>query len=408
MADRENNSYIDHSITITETLPEPIQYIIRELGKYDAEGSDLYFSRTDDLWTVAKNSYAEGDISRDTWDRLTQKYVTHANAVVEEDERAEIATDIYDFDNCEISDRNGTYGGNSGDKEGIFFKDNYWLVKYPKSARDLTRTGSLSYTTSPLSEYIGSHIYAILGYDVHETLLGIRNGRLVVACKDLCDDAHRLIEFRQLKNTYNKQLSRELDTTLHSTSGNHFTGISEIVVHLQYNPELRNIPGIQEHFWDCVIIDGLINNNDRNSGNWGILRSKTESLPAPVYDNGSSFSPNVPESVIIRKLDHPETLLDAALSGITAYSLDGRHNALFRDLLNADLPQIQEAVCRVVPKIRRHLEKCCSFIEDIPEFYGTYQVITPARKEEYISELKARTEHLLVPAYEKACTNENR
>ena len=36
----------------------------------------------------------------------------------------------------------------------------------------------LSYMTAPLSEYIGSHIYEILGIDVHQTILGIRNGKL--------------------------------------------------------------------------------------------------------------------------------------------------------------------------------------------------------------------------------------
>ena len=42
----------------------------------------------------------------------------------------------------------------------------------------------LSYTNSPISEYLGSHIYKILGFDVHDTILGYANGKNVVACKD--------------------------------------------------------------------------------------------------------------------------------------------------------------------------------------------------------------------------------
>lgn len=45
------------------------------------------------------------------------------------------------------------------------------MVKYPKSTK-LMNVDGMSYTTSPLSEYIGSQIYKILGYDVHETIQG--------------------------------------------------------------------------------------------------------------------------------------------------------------------------------------------------------------------------------------------
>lgn len=55
-----------------------------------------------------------------------------------------------------------------------------------------------SYTASPLSEYIGSQIYQSLGIPVHETMLGIRDNKLVVACKDF-DPLHRLVEYGQIK-----------------------------------------------------------------------------------------------------------------------------------------------------------------------------------------------------------------
>jgi len=42
----------------------------------------------------------------------------------------------------------------------------------------------ISYTTSPLSEYLGSKIYEALGIPVHETVLGIRKNKVVVACRD--------------------------------------------------------------------------------------------------------------------------------------------------------------------------------------------------------------------------------
>ncbi|RGR76404.1 hypothetical protein DWY25_02240 [Holdemania filiformis] len=36
-------------------------------------------------------------------------------------------------------------------------------------------------------EYIESYIYGILGYEVQQTLLGIKNNELVVACKNFTD-----------------------------------------------------------------------------------------------------------------------------------------------------------------------------------------------------------------------------
>ena len=94
-------------------------------------------------------------------------------------------TTIFLLDECPINSRNGTYGGKAGDKEGITIDGEPWIVKYPKSTKGM-RGELVSYTTSALSEYIGSHVYQILGIEAHETRLGIRNGKLVVACKDFC------------------------------------------------------------------------------------------------------------------------------------------------------------------------------------------------------------------------------
>lgn len=113
---------------------------------------------------------------------------------------------IYDLNKYPLSDRNGAYGGNSGGKESILINGEYWIVKYPKSTKLLNNVSTLSYSQSPLSEYIGSHVYEILGYQVHKTILGCRNNKIVVACKDFVDSRHQFLEFRQLKNVYNERL----------------------------------------------------------------------------------------------------------------------------------------------------------------------------------------------------------
>ena len=113
---------------------------------------------------------------------------------------------IYNFDECSYSNRHGRYGGMAGDKDGILINNEPYIIKYPKSTKGMT--GNIaSYTTSPLSEYIGSHIYKILGFDVHETYLGIRNNKVVVACKDFQKNFGDLAEVRTLKNAANKEIS---------------------------------------------------------------------------------------------------------------------------------------------------------------------------------------------------------
>lgn len=63
--------------------------------------------------------------------------------------------DIVNLGDCPLSRKNGTYGGAAGNKEGILFKGELWLVKYPKNIRGLQNTGGASYSTAPLSEYEG-------------------------------------------------------------------------------------------------------------------------------------------------------------------------------------------------------------------------------------------------------------
>ena len=51
------------------------------------------------------------------------------------------------------------YGGHAGNKLGVIINDENWFLKFPQSTRNLTRKVEISYTTSPISEYIGSHVY---------------------------------------------------------------------------------------------------------------------------------------------------------------------------------------------------------------------------------------------------------
>ena len=67
--------------------------------------------------------------------------------------------EIFDFSNAEYSNRNGSYGGAAGDKDGILINGEPWIAKYPKSNEGMAKTDKLSkFSQTPLSEFIGSHI----------------------------------------------------------------------------------------------------------------------------------------------------------------------------------------------------------------------------------------------------------
>ena len=308
---------------------------------------------------------------------------------------------IYDFDEYPVSDRNGSYGGKACYKEGILINDEYWIIKYPQNTSNSIDLKDLSYSSTPESEFLGSQIYELLGFPVHQTCLGIRNNHVVVACKDFCDDNHKLIEFRQLKNTYNKVLSEKLEKSFSSTDSNHFVVLEGVLLHLDYNPSLQNIKGLKERFWECVVIDGLINNNDRNNGNWGVLRGSEGDVLCPIFDNGASFSPNVSESRIIHKLNNPDSLLTGVYDAVTTYSLDGKKNATFKEFIKLDNPELHKAIKRNVPLIKNKENEIYDLIDQIPETKKSYKIISPERKEVYKKEINVRLYNILLPEYER-------
>lgn len=314
-------------------------------------------------------------------------------------------TEIVDLNDCRLSRKNGMYGGAAGNKDGIIYNGENWLVKYPKNIKGLERTGDASYSTAPLSEYIGSHIYEILGYDVHATFLGERHGKIVVACKDFAveDD---LIEIRTIKNHADSELAELLEQKFTPSDSEHMVDIEELLLHLANNPILNQVSGITERFWEQAVIDIFINNNDRNNGNWGILRNREgEDRLAPIFDNGGSFQTKISEEKIEKVLLDLEETVKNASNIQTAYGVQGHilSASRFMELYKFN-EDFQKAVIKVVPNIRRQLPKIYEFIHSISEEYDggenkRYLICSINRKKLFSIQLQARLENLLLPFY---------
>ena len=106
---------------------------------------------------------------------------------------------MIDFSNSPL--RKKGYGGANGSKLSIIYNNEAYMLKLPNHA---TRNSKLSYAHSPISEYIGCHIFNLLGIKAQETVLGYYNynnvKRIVVACKDFVEPGFEFIDFASIKN----------------------------------------------------------------------------------------------------------------------------------------------------------------------------------------------------------------
>ena len=195
------------------------------------------------------------------------------------------------IENFDLLNSSGiSYGGHGGSKRGIIINTERWFLKYPKSTRSMDVEG-LSYSTTPLSEYLGSHIYETIGLETHETKLGIANGKIVVACKDFLNSNETIIDYNMIKNEYDENVEKAIEHLSSSSNLDSNHDLEEVLLIMEQNPYFKSIPELKERFWDMFVIDAFISNNDRNEGNWGLVLNKetNELRISPVFDNGASF-----------------------------------------------------------------------------------------------------------------------
>lgn len=325
--------------------------------------------------------------------------------------------ELHNYENCPFSYKDGQYGGAAGDKSGIIVDGENWLVKYPKSTRSM-RDVEISYTTSPLCEYLGSHVYGILGYNVHETNLGIRNGKVVVACKDFTDNNTDLLEIRTIKNRANEALSEKFGMNLSSSGSSNVVNFPELMLHIRNNDILKAISGIERHFFEQAIVDIFINNNDRNNGNWGILRPRdkepgTADRIAPVYDNGGSFQNKLSDAKAKGLLERPELIEQQAYGSRTIYADEnGKIYSVKKFLqLHSEYPEMEKSIRHVVPLIKEKMSDIKALIQDIPNTVELedkkYGLCTESIRNLYLLQLDTRLEKVLEPVYDQILEKEN-
>ena len=141
----------------------------------------------------------------------------------------------------------------------------------------------------------------------------------------------------------------------------------------------------------------LINNNDRNEDNWGVIKYKKENeyKLAPIYDCGNCFYGKTSEERIETIMSDSEKLYSSAINGITAYEDDEEKRISARDILKINNSVLKERKKYVSTLINEKISFIENFINSIPNSYGDIDIMSEARKTYYIETLKIRIEKIL-------------
>lgn len=298
---------------------------------------------------------------------------------------------VFDLQNAPASLK--FYGGHAGKKEGVIIDGENWIVKYPESTKGMPGKNLVSYTNSPISEFLGSHIYQLRGMDVHETLLGYRNGSIVVACKDFTKPDVELVEFYKLKNTVD---DREPHYTSRPSDGTSLY-LNDILRAIYTSPYLAQTPGVIERFWDMFVTDALIGNADRNSENWGLLRTPEGLRLAPVYDNGNCLFNKKRSSAAARELEQTDVFASSALGSIRTCYLknDGHSLSPVKYIQSMENESCNAAVQRLVDSL--DMTQVKALIDQMPEESFGAEVLSKRMGQFMVSTMSCRMNDLFLP-----------
>lgn len=273
---------------------------------------------------------------------------------------------MIDFTEC-IEELNNYKG--SEKKKTLIYDNKKYLVKFPDPVREKNK--NISYINNAFSEYVGSNIFSIVGFETQNTILGNytynEKAKIVCACEDFTDNDNVLYEFESLALSTNPDKKIE-------------TELMDIIEVIDCN-NMIDSKKIKEKFWDMFIIDCLIGNTDRHNGNWGILlnRKENEVKFSPIYDCGSCLNPML-EDIEIEKLSKTE-LKNLAINCYSCIKENGKKINYITYIKSRKNEECNKAINRIFSKI--NMDKINKFIDEI-------QYMSNIRKEFYKNIIKLR------------------
>lgn len=274
-----------------------------------------------------------------------------------------------------IYPRNDRFYTGTERKFGITVKGKAYILKFQKNSPE-------GYRFNHVSEYLGSHIFNLLGVSAQESYLGLYEGRQVVCVRDFLEDNETFVPFNGVG-----------DSSLEEDKEKYQYDYEDIMRMLRKNIKLTNVTETIECFWDVFIVDALLGNFDRHGSNWGFIKKYDQYRMAPVFDNGSCLFPQL----------NTEEKLDAVLSSedemnkrvitfpTSQVRLHGRKSSYHEVIGSLQFEECNKALRRITE--RAEWDKIDALIEETA-------FTSDKRKEFYRRMLRTRYEIILKIAYD--------
>ena len=239
-----------------------------------------------------------------------------------------------------------------------------------------------------VSEYLGSHIFELVGIPVQETFLGTYKGENVVLMKNFCRDGEILVHFNDVGES-----TLEQDKELYQYT---YEGIQQM---LRDNSKSTNVTETIQRFWDMFIVDALNGNFDRHGGNWGFIKKEDRYSIAPVYDNGSSMYPRMNHDEDMKKLLGSEKMINERIYKFPTshVKIHGKKSSYYEVINSLQFEECNLALKRIVPQV--DLVRINELIDEI-------ECVTDIHKQFYKTMYKHRYEKILLPAYKMLISSE--
>ena len=280
-----------------------------------------------------------------------------------------------DFSEYEL---NGKYYGGSERKEGISVDGENYMIKFQKHT-------AFGKRNNHVSEFIGSHIFEICGFETHKTYLGYRHGEEVVACKDFNVQGKQFVPFNDVG-----------ESTLDQDKETYQYDYEDIMEMLRDNSKLTNVQETISMFWRIYIMDALLGNFDRHGANWGFLKEDNKYTIAPIFDNGSCLFPNLVDEAEMEEIMKSEVETDKRIYKFptSQIKLNGIKSSYFEVINSLQFEECNEALRYVVAKL--DMNKAEKLINETPLISETQRLF-------YKHILTARYDKILLSSFEKLC-----
>ena len=282
----------------------------------------------------------------------------------------------FDFSNYPLS--NIRYGG-SERKLGILINGEPYMLKFQKNTQFGKRNNHLS-------EYLGSHIFELLGFNVHQTYLGSYKNEAVVACKDFVCNGYEFVPFNDVG-----------ESTIETDKEKYQYTYNDIILLLEKNKKITSIEETVSIFFDMFIVDALIGNFDRHGANWGFLKKDNKYSLAPIFDNGSSLFPQlVNEDEMKLILSDEDELNERVYKFPTSQiKLNDKKSSYFEVISSLKFNEINKSLLNIYPKI--NLKKINCLIDSLN--------ISNIHKQFYKRMIEERFNKIIKYSYEKLEVN---